>query len=161
MPTIYKTNSDHISIADAKRLILEAVPHEDSVGVYRRLDENGNIDFDGPIEVRKNLQSNALYALHIHRDFPEDCKQLCIVPRWKYRPSITDYKEDGSQDEYYYITHDEFVKYATRFRLSVAIGSSLEQAAPEVEVPANEPRLAATGPEFTKKRDALINDHIY
>ena len=28
-------------------------------------------------------------------------------------------------------------------------------------MPANEPRLAATGPEFTKKRDALINDHIY
>ena len=50
MTTIYRASTARLNVADAKRLILDAVPLEKAVDVFAFVDERGNIDFDGPIE---------------------------------------------------------------------------------------------------------------
>lgn len=123
MKTIYRDNAERITVADAKRLILEAVPRENSVSVYARMDEHGNIDFDGPIEVRAN-DNASIQSLHLDGDFLETCKQVGIQPRMKYRPVMTDYTGAKYQDETYTIAHDEFVKMAGLFSVVVAVGKA-------------------------------------
>ena len=61
------------------------------------MDEQGNIDFDGPIEVQVD-DKVSIQALHLDGDFLATCKQLGIMPRMKYRPVITDYTGDAHQD---------------------------------------------------------------
>ncbi len=125
VPTIYRANSDRLSVADAKRLILDAVPREPAADIYASVDEQGNIDFDGPIECRVNESAN-IHASFIDRDFVATCEDLSIRPRHKYRPVFTDYTGDVLRDDTYTIAHDEFVRLAELFGVLVAIGDAPE-----------------------------------
>lgn len=132
MKTIYRDNADRLSVADAKRLILEALPPERSGEVYAQVDENGDIDFEGPVEL-KVVYGVQIYESFIDRDFLTTCEQLSIQPRMKYRPAVMDYTWKSSEnDTLYTIGHDEFSRVTELFGLTVAIGPALEpQAAPE------------------------------
>ena len=126
MATIYRENADRLSVADAKRLILEALPPETSVECYARVDENGEIDFEGQVEL-KEVHGIQLYASFLDRDFPSICEQLSIKPRMKYRPVFTDYTwKSPVDDAFYTITHNEFSRVAELFDLTVALGPALE-----------------------------------
>ena len=132
MTTIYRDKADRLSVADAKRLILEALPPERSAEVYARVDENGNFDFEGPVEI-KEVHGVQIYASFIDRDFLPICEQLSIQPRMRYRPTFMDYTwQSLENDTLYTIGHDEFSRVAELFGLAVAVRLALEpQAAPE------------------------------
>lgn len=155
MTTIYRDNADRLSVSDAKRLILEALPPETSGEVYARVDENGEIDFEGPVELRE-VHGVQIYAGFIDRDFLPICEQLSIRPRMKYRPVFTDYNGDVSQDDTYTITHDEFVSLAELFGLLALAGKAPEQTAAPAPMEAvgalGEP--AKDGPEKPLQRTA-------
>ena len=123
MTTIYRANNARLSVADAKRLILGAVPLEQAVDVYAQVDDEGCINFDGPIECRVNEAAN-IQASHLDHDFLKTCNDLDIRPRMKYRPVITDYNGDVSRDGTYTIAHDEFVTLAEIFGLLVVTGEA-------------------------------------
>ena len=140
MKTIYRDNSERLSVADAKRLILEALPHERSAEVYARVDENGKIDFDGPVEI-KEVHGVQIYASFIDRDFLSLCQQLNIQPRMKYRPAFTDYTWQSTEnDTIYTIGHDEFSRLTELFGLTVAVGPATEpQTAPATDTATTAP----------------------
>jgi hypothetical protein len=125
-------------VADAKRLILEAIPPERSAEVYARVDENGDIDFEGPVDIRE-VHGVQIYASFIDRDFLPICEQLSIQPRMKYRPVFTDYNGDVSRDDTYTIAHDEFVNLAELFGLLVVTGEAPE---PQPTTPSPAPVVA-------------------
>ncbi len=125
MTKIYRDNADRLSVADAKRLILGAVPLEKAVEVYAQVDDQGNINWDGDIECHINEKAN-IQAAHLDNDFSDTCKDLGIVPRMKYRPVIKNYSGATSQDDVYTIAHDEFVRLAQIFGLLVVIGGAPE-----------------------------------
>lgn len=125
MTTIYRDNTDRLSVADAKRLILDAVPLEKAVEVYAQVDDQGNINWDGNVECLINEKAN-IPASHLDHDFLATCNDLSIRPRMKYRPVITDYAGNVSQDGYYTITHDEFVRLAELFGLLVRVETTPE-----------------------------------
>ena len=130
--TIYRENADRLSVADAKRLILETLPPEKSAEIYARVDENGDIDFEGPVELRE-VHGVQIYAGFIDRDFLSMCEQLSIQPRMKYRPMFTGYSWKSSVDDTLYtITHNEFVRLAELFGLLVVTGKARESELPAV-----------------------------
>jgi hypothetical protein len=130
MPTIYRAAADSLTISEAKRLIVEVLPRETAVNIYATLRSDGTPNFeDGPVEIREE-KNVSVFATYIDGDFPKACEQLGIVPRWKYRPTITDYNGDRSQDDRYTISHDEFCKYAGLFGVCVVIGASPAAAEP-------------------------------
>ena len=129
MTTIYRENANRLSVADAKRLILETLPPEKSAEIYARVDENGDIDFDGPVGVRE-VHGVQIYAGFIDRDFLSVCEQLSIQPRMKYRPMLTGYTWKSSVDDTLYtITHNEFESLAGLFGLLVMTGEAPERQA--------------------------------
>ena len=132
MTNIYRDKADRLSVADAKRLILEALPPERSAEVYARVDENGDLDFEGPVEIRE-VHGVQIYASFIDRDFLPICEQLSIQPRMRYRPTFMDYTwKSLENDTLYTIGHDEFSRVAELFGLAVAVRPAPEpQAAPE------------------------------
>ncbi len=164
MNTINRDNADRLSVADAKRLILDALPHETSGEVYARINENGEVDFEGPIELRE-VHGVQIYASFMDCDFLPMCEQLSIQPRMKYRPAFTNYK-NATEDDYYTIAHDEFVKYAELFSLSVAVGGTPKQARTGAENSKPVQRSAAPEPQVapvvaTMKKQTLINTLEY
>ena len=151
MSSTNRDNADRLSVADAKRLILETLPPEESGEVYARVDDNGVIDFEGQIEVRV-VHGVQIYASFIDRDFLSMCEQLSIQPRMKYRPMFTDYKWKSSVDDALYaITHNEFVNLAEIFGLLVVKGEAPEP------VPESQPKTLEVVRNSTKpkRRDIL------
>jgi hypothetical protein len=124
MATIYRNNAERVTVAEAKRLILDVVPTEPTISVYVQLDEHGAATGDPQI-VRN--PSGTIQALHLDNDFAETLKQLGILPRMKYRPVMTDYSGAEYQDETYTIAHDEFVTIAGLFNVVVAVGKAPAQ----------------------------------
>ena len=152
MTTIYRDNASRLSVADAKRLILDALPPETSGEVYAQIDENGEVNFEGPVEV-KVVHGVQIYASFIDRDFLSTCKQLSIRPRMKYRPVLTDYIGDISQDDTYTIAHDEFVSLAELFNLLVVTGIAPE---PQASKPSPAPTVgSASNAPARARRDLL------
>ena len=153
MTTICRENADRLSVAVAKRLILDAVPLEKAVDIYAQVDDQGNINWEGNIECRVNEKAN-IPASHLDNDFYATCNALGIRPRMKYRPVITDYAGNVSQDGFYTIAHNEFVKIAELFGLQVELGVSSETAAPTLQPLAAV--CTSNAPHLTKtRRDTL------
>ena len=125
MTTIYRENAARLSVADAKRLILDAVPLEKAYNVYAREDDEGNIEWEGEIKVVLDEKAN-IQASHLDNDFLATCDALSICPRNKYRPVLQDYCGNVLQDVIYTIAHDEFVRLAESFGLLVEMGKAPE-----------------------------------
>jgi hypothetical protein len=133
MTTIYRKSASRLTVAEAKRLVCEAVPKEPAVDFF--------VAPDGSIKVELNHEANTAEPF-INTDFLDACGTLDINPRMTHRPVIAGYTGDGYQDVMYSITHDEFVRYADLHGVAVTVGDapSVGQAQPE-PVPA--PAIAA------------------
>lgn len=127
MATIYRDNTDTLTIAETKRLIIGAMPTELAAPMFASINEQGEIDADS---LRIGEPGDAcIHADFIDRDFLGLCQQQGIAPRQKYRPLFTDYPGTVDQDAYYTITHDEFVKLANLYGATVKAGTAPEQSA--------------------------------
>jgi hypothetical protein len=124
MATIYRKNAERVTVAEAKRLILDTLPTELTISVFVPVDEHGAATGDPQIV---SNPSGTIQALHLDDDFAETLKQLDILPRMKYRPVMTDYTGGPYQDDTYSISHDEFVTVAGLFNIQVAIGNAPAQ----------------------------------
>ena len=128
MTTIRTADTGRLTIAEAKRLILENSPRESFVQVYRR--------DDGTLQAVQDTEPKSIYASFMDEDFAATCEQLGIVPRWKYRPGKGGYTGDPATDELYTITHDETVQLAGLhgLTLEVAPAATAAEPAPAVEL---------------------------
>ena len=104
MTTIRTANNGRLTIAEAKRLILDNSPRESFAQVYRR--------DDGELVVVPDAEPKSIFAGHLDEDFASNCAQLGIVPRWKYRPGLTGYTGDPETDERFTISGDELARLA-------------------------------------------------
>ena len=134
MKTIYLPDTGRVPVADAKRLIREAVPREKFVEVYAQADEHGNIVQGGEVKAVEVESSGC--GPWLDADFPDLCKRLEIAPRNKWRPVFQDYNGSETHDLIYTITHDELAKLAGLFDVAVMVGephaaTDGSQAAPE------------------------------
>lgn len=120
---IFRQSETRLSVAEAKSLVLGALPREESVSVFATVDDAGEIDFDGPMEF-VHKQNASIQATFIDLEVLKLFAELGIRPRNKYRPSFTDFTGAGEQDAYYTITHDELVRFADVYGVSVTIGTA-------------------------------------
>lgn len=135
LPTIHKADDGRITIAEAKRLILDASPLEDAINVYAQVDDDGSIDLNGPIETTLAKDVN-IHERHLDASFPALCHDLGIRPRWKYNPAQTDYSGVVNMDPFYSISHDEFVRVAELFGCPVVVGDAPQtKALPHPQTP--------------------------
>lgn len=149
MATVYRAENTRLSIAEAKRLILDGLPSEKFADVYARVSPDGEVDWDGQIDVV--LKSGKPHKSFIDEEFKSLCQSLGVAPVMRWRPSITGYPSDASGDELYSITHEEFVAIAARYGLGVEVGEAVVSLRENVET--NKPVTSAavsTPPEQTK-----------
>lgn len=111
MAMIYRSGSGRLTVAEAKRLILDASPREKFVNIYRRP--------NGGLKAVEDNEPKSIYAGHLDQDVVASFEQVNVVPRWKYRPSQTGYAGDPNTDDLYTIDHEEFVRLAKLFDLTV------------------------------------------
>lgn len=117
---IYKPDAGPLSVSQAIEYMRKALPKESAGEVLMRFKEDGTPDWDGPIEVRRNDDSD-IRSAWLEADFLDVCTQLGIQPRNLYRPHLTDFSWDGASASYYTISHDEFVRYASLYHVDVQI----------------------------------------
>lgn len=122
MATIYRDNTDKLTIGEAKRLIVGAMPTELAAQVFASFNDQGEIIPDS-VTVRDPVET-CIHAEFIDRDFLGLCQQQGITPRHKYRPLFTDYSGAPDQDAYYTVTHDELVRLANLYDARVEIGTA-------------------------------------
>lgn len=122
MTTIYRTQTNRITIAEAKSLILGNLPAERYGAIYAQVTPDGEIDFHGPFDVIEETGVRA--TSFIDRDFQEVCNVLNIIPVMRIRPAITGFPDTKTMDGEYNISHDEFVRLSERYGLVVEIGEA-------------------------------------
>lgn len=128
MSIIYRAEAVRLSVAEAKRLILDALPAEKFGQVIARTTPDGEIDWSGPLELRES--QGKPQKDFIDEEFKDICRSLAIQPLMRWRPSITGYPSSPHQDDMYSIAHEEFVGVAGRYGLAVEVR---ENVAPEPE----------------------------
>ena len=122
MPTIYRRNSERISVTDAKQLILNALPIELGGGqIFGKPGPDGEPiwDFDSLAQV----SAAEAHAPYLDSHFLELCKGLGFEPHMMFSPAIGGYR-GPHDDNTHMLTHTEFVKLAEKYSLSVEIGTA-------------------------------------
>ena len=149
MPTIYRATNEQVTIADAKRSIIEALPRERAVDVWVPVNDKGEACGDPMARLE---ESASIYASFIDADFASHCEKLSIQPRMMYRPVLRDYTGQG-QDLFYVLHHDEFAKLAAEFGINVVVGAPPAGAELAPAVVALAPASAPTANEPPVDRD--------
>jgi len=132
VPVIYRKNTDRLSIAECKRLILDVMPRGSVDQLHAKIDEDGNIV--GEIVDKARTDVN-LHALLIDGELPGLFRQKGIHARHRLAPSNTDYRalvdSDGRpvQDESYTINHDEFMRLAETYGCAVVVVETIQSPA--------------------------------
>lgn len=121
MPTIYRKEATRISIAEAKRLIIDNTPAEATAEIYAHFTPEGELDLDAPISVVEAVGKP--HAHYLDEEFKSLCAKLGIKPTMRWRPSVEGYPETKSMDGEYTISHDEFSEIANSYCLAVVIGA--------------------------------------
>lgn len=121
MPTIFRSNIERLTVAEAKRLILGALPPEHGAGRV--------LGFTGPdgepvwdVESLTLVAASEAHAPFLDRDFLDLCKRLGFEPHMMYSPAIGGYSGTPEDDNTYMLTHAQLVKLAESYSLSVEIG---------------------------------------
>ena len=131
MPTISRANTDRLSVAEAKHLILNALPNSegvDHVRIYGHLDEDGEPVWDmDSLQNGTGAEANERY---INNDFLGICQSLGFEPHLKWSPARGGYVASGANDRLYMLTHAEFVQVASRYSLMVVIEPETLRADP-------------------------------
>lgn len=123
MGVIQRADESRLTIEEAKSLISGALPYERGVDVYMHVNADGQIDFDGPIEVIDE-GSNIFAGGQLATAFKEASMQGLITPRFKYRPTVTSYTGSGDDDANYTISHADFVAIAGLYGISVEVDAA-------------------------------------
>ena len=157
MTIIYRTHANRITIAEAKRLILENLPKELCGSVYARITPDGDIDWDGPVNVIE--EAVVMAEAFIDRDFPVMLEQMKTEPMMRFRPAVKGYPESKIMEAEYTIAHDEFCRVADGYQLLVQIGEAARpphalehESATSAPVVAHVPVLLTTAPAWSLKR---------
>lgn len=129
MKIIYKPDDGRISVAEAKRLIYNALPQGNGAEVYMHIDAEGNPVWDGPIELKEVPEADMYDLAGVVLDM---CKLGKITPRFRYRPTRTGYS--GNSDDAYLLDHADFVVMAQMLECRVIVGEA--PATRETENPA-------------------------
>ena len=116
MTTIRAADTGRLTIAEAKRLILENSPRESFARIYERA--------DGEIVIVPDVEPSSIFAGHLHEDFAANCERLGIVPRFKYRPGVTGYTGDSATDALYTIEREELAQLAKLHGLTLDCASA-------------------------------------
>lgn len=112
MTTIVRAKADRLSIAEAKALIRESLPPEPAID-YFKSDE-------GEFSAVPRADGEFSKA-RIDATFLDACRVGDIAPRNLYQPTLQDYTGEGLQDALYTITHDELVRLAGLYSLTVEV----------------------------------------
>lgn len=136
MSTIYRRNSERISVADAKQLILNALPLELNAGRFLvKMGPDGKTISDIDMDSLAIVSAAEAHAPYLDSDFLELCNGLGFEPHMMFSPAIGGYR--GPQDDNtYMLTHTEFVKLAEKYSLSVEIGTARPAPAQSAAEPA-------------------------
>lgn len=139
MPTICRQNSERISVADAKRLILDALPLE--LGAARFFGKPGPDgepiwDFDSVVQV----PAAEAHAPYLDSGFLALCKGLGFEPHLMFSPAIGGYSANPKQDDSYMLTHAQFVKLAECYSLTVEVEPASPAPEQETATPAPVPK---------------------
>lgn len=150
MAVINRENAGRLSVADAKRLIAEALPPEPAVHFYESP--------TGTLEPRW-VQDGGFSKARIDAAFMEACSTGSVTPRYRYQPMRTDYPGAGLADSLYTITHEEFSHLAGLYGLTVNVGGPPpEKPAPADMGSEEQPRAhenAETDPTRRRQDDRM------
>lgn len=120
MKIIYKPDDGRRTIAEAKRLILDALPATDQVNVYAEIGQDGDVRWDGPSRVEAVTEPMA--TGFITKAIIGAMNEGLIRPRVTFNPAFTDYKGSESDDEHFGISHKELEALAEQFDCRVVVG---------------------------------------
>lgn len=120
MKTIYKPDDGRRTIAEAKRLILDALPATQQVNIYMATGMDGDIRWDGPIGTE--AVNEPMATSFMTKAIIGAMNEGLIKPRVTFNPAFTDYKGSESDDEHFGISHKEFEALAEQFDCRVVVG---------------------------------------
>ncbi len=146
MKIIYKPDDGRITVAEAKRLIYNALPEGNAAKVYMHVDADGKPVWDGPIEIKEVPEADLFELNEVVLDM---CQQGLITPRFRYRPTRTDYI--GNSDDAYLLDHADFVVMAQILECRVIVGEAPATRETENLAPTM-PEGAKQGPTWTVRK---------
>jgi len=122
--------ANRLSVSEAKRLLFEAAPLEETISAFRNA--------DGTLTARRNSPNSSLYRKSIFDDFGKVCASIGVVPRWRYQPDVTDYVDGESNDDVYTISWRDLQQLAELFGFPApSVGRSATSTPPPAKrVPA-------------------------
>jgi len=159
MATIYRADTGRLTVAEAKQLVIDALP-DDSPGYVSfrgEMNSAGEVDWDFDNPTHETFRETSKSRLD--NNFLDLCKGLGFEPHLSIDPTATGYRLRKDNDSLYMITHAQFVKLADSYGLSVEIGEevppalAVTDAAPVVGVPAGRKKT----PE-TRKFEARVHE---
>lgn len=147
MTAIYKKDTGRLKVAEAKRLIVEAMPDDEPgyVAFSCAVDADGNErwDFDNP----KHQTYRETVQRRLNNSFLDLCQKAGFEPHLSIDPSAKGYRLSEADDHLYMVTHAQFVKLAEAFSLTVVVGDEPDATpAPVVTNPTESVEDARAGP---------------
>lgn len=122
MTVIYKKDTGRLKVAEAKRLIIEAMP-DDEPGYVAF---SGTVDADGiehwDIDNPKHQTYRETVQFRLNNSFLDLCREAGFEPHLSIDPSTKGYRLREVDDRLYMVTHAQFVKLAEVFSLTVVGG---------------------------------------
>jgi hypothetical protein len=136
---IYRTDTRHVTVAEAKKLIRDARQWGDPADLVHGV----FMTEDGLLDVTQVAED--WHGLYVGDDFPRACARLEIVPFDKYRPALATSYPGG--------TAADFIRLADLYGLEVGIGqpSASTTASEGQERPAAAPSETAAAPLWALK----------
>ena len=122
MTVIYKKDTGRLKVAEAKRLIIEAMP-DDEPGYVAF---SGTVDADGiehwDIDNPKHQTYRETVQFRLNNSFLDLCREAGFEPHLSIDPSTKGYRLREVDDRLYMVTHAQFVRLAEVFSLTVVVG---------------------------------------
>ncbi len=131
MATIYRADTGRLTVAEAKQLMIDALPDDlPGYASFRgEMNSAGEVDWDIDNPTHATFREASKFRLD--NQFPDLCKSLGFEPHLSIDPTANGYRLREDDDRDYMITHAQFVKLADKYSLSVEIGDAPEQADPK------------------------------
>lgn len=150
MPTIFRASAERLTVAEAKQLILGALPPEHGGGrIFGSAGPDGEPVWD--FESLALVAAAEAHAPYLDRDFLDLCKSLGFEPHMMYSPAIAGYSGSPAHDNSYMLTHAQLVKLAESYSLEVKIDA--KEASRKELVPAQSDVVGSdASPEHWKMR---------
>jgi len=118
MNQIIKLDYNDITVAEVKRLIVEAGPKEFGNQIHATQDEDGRITILK--EARDEVRT---FEFVVDEEFVDLCRQCNVIPRSRYARGLDAYSRTVSEirDQSFKMTHGEFARLAAVYGLDVVM----------------------------------------